>query len=332
MYLVEAQTYIDSYIDISLADSFFEETEKDTETIEHNDSVLKKATEAIKKAVQALIKMVKDTLEKIQVFVKDRWLTADERRRFKEFKEMVKSDPELAKQKVTIMDFREYEKLYDEAIKKLEEEAKKEEPSDEVGEEIVSNLAKKIADLTNKGKDVATRAAMAVTLRTALDIADRNALCAKAIKLALDEELISLQNVEKELGKRESNKFKRKIDWYAKDGWLHRFKVKTLQKKELTLAACLRDQKNKLLAFAKTDENGNITGVNAKTVARGMYKNSDITTKALGGKVATAKLAGKLASSSMRATKKAATTVIDGVQLAKFLELDKLKESIDNKK
>ena len=54
-YLTEAQMHIDAFIDVSLADSFFEETDEIRAINESNESHKTGALEALKKAFSALM-------------------------------------------------------------------------------------------------------------------------------------------------------------------------------------------------------------------------------------------------------------------------------------
>jgi hypothetical protein len=261
---------------------------------------------SIKKAIESLIGMVKGMIENIKNFFKEKFMSADERQRYKEFKQMVKSDPELAKQKVTITDFREYEKAYDEAIKELEKEAAKDQTAemlDDAAEKITKELSDKINDLASKGKDTATRASLAVTLDTAIQIADRNTACAKAINFALESELIKLDAVEKQLGEKEAQKFKKKINRLANAGFVHRHIVKLLHRKEMTLEAILKNQAKTLLSYTNVKdgklEKGKLP-IDTTSVMNGAIKNPKLTSKALGGADNTAELAKNIAVNSVK--------------------------------
>lgn len=306
-FLLEARSYVESFIDVSLADFMFEETEEMKEKNEHNEKAKIGALDALKKAFSKLIEMVKNTIERITNFFKERMLSKEEKERFKEFKEMVKKNPELAKQKITIADFRAYEKAYDEALKELENEAKKENPSDEIGKQIVEKLSEELKNITEKGKGIATKAAISTTLDTAIQIADRNTQCAKAINAALKAELISLESVEKELGEKEVAKFEKKIERLSKAGFLHRWKVKIFHHKEMTLEAVLKSQFKKFLSFTNVGENGKVKPgesiIDTGSILKGVSKNPKLVSDALGGPKEAANFAKDMAMKSIQVKK-----------------------------
>lgn len=299
-YIMEAQHYIDNFIEISLADSFFEDTNDAKSAIEHNESMIKGALNALKKAVKALIQKVKDAIESLADFFKTMSLPKDERERYKEFKAEIKSNPQLANIKITIDDFREYEKIYDEVLKTIDDEIKKEESKKEPSffENLISNMSKKLKEISKTGGEYASRAAAAVTLNTAVDIADKNVLCARAINAALKHELVSLEEVEKVLGKKEVAKYQKKIQKYANNGFLHRMKVKILYRKKATLESVLKKQRKQILSYTNIDpdtlEIKNGKSVASKlSLAKGVVKNPKLTTTIMGGPKATLKTVGK---------------------------------------
>lgn len=312
---VEAQSYIDSFIDVSVADAFFEAEGEDI--AEHNKKAESGAMAALKRGFNSLIETVKKLIERFKKFINDHWLNAEERKRYEEFKQMVKSDPELAKQKVTIADFREYEKLYEEAKRKLEAEANKEEPSDEIAQKIINETEEKIKGLARKVGDVAKRGAIAIGLRTAIDIADRNSSAAKAMVAAMDAEIVDLQGLSNELGEKNVNKAQKKIRKYANAGWFHRWYVEHIKKKELTLRAVFKDQTKQLLSFVdikKKEDNGEASGAPAKkvkdtigsvkvsrsSISRGIHNNMDVAASAFGSKKKARDVAKTMAHSSFK--------------------------------
>lgn len=303
-YLMEAQEYIDSFVDISVADSFFEETDEAKETNENNEKAKVGAVGSLKKAFQAMINAIKGLIEKISDFFQTRALTKEERERYAEFKRMIKEDPEFAKQKVTIADWREYEKAYEEALKQLEEEAKKPDPKNEVIDIVIKKLTEELAAIGKEGTDAAGRAAMSVTLSTAVDIADQNVTCAKAINYALRNELISLEQIEATLGKEEAAKFDKKIQAAAKNGWLHRARVRIFKHKERTFEAIIKKQFNNLLSFTNIKDGKIQDGkkiVDSDSMTRGILKNRQLVVDTVGGKDKANQLAKDMATTAAKA-------------------------------
>lgn len=290
-YIMEAQCYIDKFIGISIADSFFENTDEAKEANEHNKQMGTGAIGALKKAVKALIQKVKDAIRSLTDFFKTMAMPKDERERYKKFKAEIKASPELGKMKITIEDFREYEKVYDEALKMIDEQMKNDNAKDpSVLDKIIADMSEKLKKLADSGKDIASRAAATVTLNTALDIADRNVLCARGINSALQTELVSLEEVEKVLGEKEVAKYQKKLQKYANNGFLHRMKVKILYRKKATLEAVLKKQRNQILSYTNIDPNTlkikkGKPIVSKGSIYKGTLKNPKDTVKILGGPV-----------------------------------------------
>ena len=299
---MEAQSYIDSFYDIPLSDMIFEETEEVKEKIEHNEKAKNGALSSIGKMIDALINMVKELMNKITNFIREGFLSKDERAKYKNFKEMVKSNPDLASKKVTIEDWRAYEKAYDDALKKLEEEANKPNPSLDIANGIVEALSKTIESYASEGTDIAARVAIQTTLDTAIDIADKNVTCAKAINFALQNELIKLDNIKEQIGEKEVAKFEKKIDRLSRAGAIHRIRVKLFNRKEATLQGILKKQFNRLLSYTNI-KNGKLEDgkpiADKKSLLKGMSKNPKFTTQALGGAENAAKLAQQIATDTI---------------------------------
>lgn len=295
LYLMEAQTYIDSFEEVSLSDYFFE-----AETADVNKAAKTGAINALKKAISKLIQAVKDMMTRLVDFFKSQFMSKDEKARYKEFKKMIKEDPELSKMVVTIVDFREYEKLYDEALKALEAESKKPSPSQEIAKKIMDVLDDKISKLKGDVEGAANRAMLSVTLSTAVDICDKNTDAAKVLNFALKNELISLQDVEKELGSAEAARFEKKIEKLSKKGWLHQMRIKVFHRKQSTLTGVLKHQMNNLMSFTNI-KNGKVRKgrdvVDTRSILRGVSKNPKLVIDTAGSPAE----AGKFAKSAIKA-------------------------------
>ena len=284
-YLTEALNYCDQYVEVSLADMMFE-AEGNKDVNEHNEKVTKGAFGALKNAVKSLIDMIKKAINGIKDFIATRGMSKEEKEKFDEFKKLVASDPELADTKVTLADFKAYEEAYDAAIKELEAEAKKPNPSEEVANKIIEKLGKTLDSVKQEGSDMAKRAAVATTLQTAVDIADRNVMAAKAIKLMLDSELVTMEDIDSVLGEGESAKQIKKIEKYAKGGIFHRLKIKLLYRKSATLKAVLKKQMNTILSYTNI-KNGKVKDgksvIDAGSIAKGAIKHPKLTSQVVGG-------------------------------------------------
>lgn len=303
-YLTEAEECMKSIIPISLADSFFEETDEAKDANEKNEKAKTGAIAAIKKAIHSLIQSIKDMITKFADFFRTMALTPEEREQYKAFKKMVKEDPDFAKKTITIADWRAYNKAYEEALKELEEAAKKPSFGNEAVDAIIENLQSKISELADTSKGAAGRAALSVTLSTAVDIADQNVTMAKAINFALKNELISLEDIEKSLGAEEAAKFSNKIEKAAKNSIFHRARVKIFKHRDKTFKAIIKRQFNDLLSFTNIKDGKVKDGksiVDKGSIARGVIKNRKMVVDAVGGKENATEISKNLAATAAKA-------------------------------
>lgn len=299
MYLLEAESYMESFIDIPMVDYLFEDAQSISNIDHENDKVSKGVVSSLKKAFQTLIRVVKDIIKKFTNFIKEVVMSSDEKARYKKFKAAIANDPEFAKTEVYVEDFRLYEKIYDKALKDLESEAKKETPDIAKCEKIISDMDKevdtmkeKVEVVQHKGvekvKSMAARAAYATALDTALEIANRNTLCAKGINIALENELVALNEAEKSLGDKAIHRFQKKVKKYSNAGFFHRFKVRILQRKSTTLSGVIKDQFKKIASYTNYDTK---TGkfkkgkqpISNTSITKGMIKHPGLTRRYLGG-------------------------------------------------
>ena len=303
--LKEAQSYIDMMEDLPLYDTFFKEGEDDKEEVASEG-----AFAAIKKAFEKLIQLVKDMLHSIKDFFASMFLSKEEKEKYKEFKRRVKTDPNLKGQKVFMEDWKEYEKIYNEALKKLEEESKKSTFNAEIANDVLEWTSDKLKALGDKYGEVAKRAAYSVALDTAIDMADACQLAAQGMEGALNLELVSLEKVEKELGEKKAKKFKKDLESAAKNGLFHRIKVALFKRKTATLSGIAKKQAKRLLAFTNLEVDDKKLKVkdgkkiiDTKSIQKGVISNGDVTVDALGGVKNTAATAAGLAQTAIEAEK-----------------------------
>lgn len=250
-YLLEAQGYIEQFVDVPFSDMFFEDTDVNAEAKGG-------AINAIKNAIKTLIKKIKEAIVDIKEWIHSKFMSREEKEKWKKMKAAINSDPELANSKIPIPEWEPYEKMYNDMIKTISDEQDKEEPDMQKINKKMAFFDKAIRDLGGKGKDAASRAVSVMTLKTAVDIADRNALCAKAINMMLNSELGVLEEIEKNIGQKQMQKYENKIRKYANNGFLHRMKVKLLYRQKATFKAVMNKQKKAILSYTNIDDNGKL--------------------------------------------------------------------------
>ena len=251
-------------------------TESDDESGSENS---KGAIGALKSAIDNLIKLVKSLIQKIKNFIEELFMDDERKENYQAFKRFFNENPELGKTKVTVQDFKEFEKAYDEAIKELDSASRKEGFVESTAKMILNNLENKIKILSDKGKDAGKRGLVSVSLSTLLEICNRNKTSAQALNTLLKNELVSLEGVEKELGKDRADQFKKSVDKLSHQGLFHRFKVQILQRKEMTLMGVLKDQFSELSKFVDIKDGKPTT--NGKQIAKATLGPGNKTNKSL---------------------------------------------------
>lgn len=279
--LALVNTYLESYVDRSLADSFFEADEEAEASNNRVVTTLQKVFAKLKEIVESIAKALKN-------FFDYAFMSKEEKERYNELKRKIKEDKELANTHVTVEDFRVYEKIYDEALKEAAEAAKKDNFDEDKARSIEQNMdaalkkakensakfLKKSAEQAAKG---AKRAAMSLTLTGAVDLADNCELAARAMKTALDNEIVTLESFEKELGNRRMKRVKKDIDSAAKNSIFHRLKVRILKRKCNDMSDLAKKEKKRLLSFTNLTDDGKMKAgaklpVSPDSVNKGMLK------------------------------------------------------------
>ena len=171
-----------------------------------NEEVSQKSSNVLSRMIQGVINMIKSLIESITNFFEELTLDGDEKDAFQNFKEQMKNDPKLKNVKVTVKDFRQINKEYDALLKKGEEELRKAKADENHG---LSGIIKEFEEATKKKIEPAS---LIVTSELALKIAESDQNSARALKVALNHDKAFMEQLEKNFGKREANKFKKRID------------------------------------------------------------------------------------------------------------------------
>ena len=126
MYLREAYMYIAEMKETALSDIFFENmigAENDPQ-----EKASSGALNSLKKAFQKLIDFIKNMIEKISNNIRNLFASKSEKEDYQKAKKNIQENPEIANMTVETIDFSRYEKIYDDGIKELDDEMKKDEP------------------------------------------------------------------------------------------------------------------------------------------------------------------------------------------------------------
>lgn len=171
-----------------------------------NEEVSQKSSNVLSRMIQGVINMIKSIIESITNFFEELTLDGDEKDAFQNFREQMKKDPKLKNVKVTVQDFRKINEEYDKLLKKGETELRKAKADENHG---LSGIIKEFEEAAKKKIEPAS---LIVTSELALKIAESDQNSARALKVALNHDKAFMEQLEKNFGKREANKFKKRID------------------------------------------------------------------------------------------------------------------------
>lgn len=276
-YIKEAEAYIDSFIEID--ESVSESSHEYQIIMEANEKTSKGLIGSIGNVIKSLIDAVKKMISNFVNFFKRDYMSEAEKKEYAEMKKFIKEHPDFGKLPAVTPDFAPYEDVYKSAMDKLDKELSKEDPNANIGDLVHAALDEKVKGMKTKTKVAAAKVASSAikkadksfdaaldftsdilktekglftrtTLDGMLEAANHNALTAKAIKEAMDAELIDLEAMQKEQGKFYAKRFKTKIDRYSDPDIfrkgrlaLRRARIKILGHKEKTFRSILNDQK-----------------------------------------------------------------------------------------
>lgn len=204
-YLYEASQLANDYKEVDLYHEIFEGSAMDAINAQ-NEQIVGKSESLLTKAAN----MIKAIIRKAQEIISNvmSWFKADdsEKDQFRKFREECKNNPEFANKKITLTNWREIDAKYSTAIKKAEAEYKTCKDEENAAKpKILSSLTKYLGNITKAG-------VLSVTVEGALKMAEESQTAAFAIKGALDKDLGVIDQLEQSIGKKETKKFKRKIN------------------------------------------------------------------------------------------------------------------------
>lgn len=218
--LTETESLLKDYEDFTLDQLMTEsDSEEAREKIKDNVKSQSKITEKLKAGVRALKNMIKAIIEKVNDMFSRLFMSMEEKEQFKKWEENIKSNPELANKKVTVKDFRKLNKAYDDAIKAANDaRARNADPSEM--EKILSVLKKTLLGV-----------GVGVSVSAALKMAQDNKNIAKLINGQLEQQDGLCDNIEKLIGKSNTNDFKKGIEKASRDTAWVRFTSKLIGNK-----------------------------------------------------------------------------------------------------
>lgn len=231
--LNEAMESINQYIPKSAAELFFEANESDiasNQNAKKSENILIRAIKAVKNMISTLIKKISD-------FIQTKFMSKEEKERFRRFKELAAQDPNLKNKKISVKDFKKINKQYQKTLNDIDKSiAEVDRQTDEQAAETV----RQIQELANNVVQGIKQGATAVfSVDTALRLAENNRTVAQWIQKKLQEENGAIENLERQIGKERTKDFQKKINSSTKKVSLHRIKVWFLGQYHGTMSGAL---------------------------------------------------------------------------------------------
>ena len=247
-FLSEAFECLGQMQPISLSDMIFEKSNDIKEISKRNDSLIKKSINAIKKAINAIIDALKKVVNKLGEGV-TKLFSGKKKDEYKKACETIRKNPELGKQMVEVETFEPYEKIYDKAIKELDEEMKKEDPDPQKIPKIMEAVQAELNGLKDDAGSVGKRVAVVTSLKALTEMANKNATAARLLNMSIRREVINLEGAREILGDKAVARYEKKIRKYARNTVFHRAKAKLRNYEQQTLLDVINHQRDTLLHF-----------------------------------------------------------------------------------
>ena len=240
-YLLEADHFYRELVEIHPYDVLFE-SEQGKEAEAHNNQVIKKTKGSLRKAVDALIAFIKNIGKAVSNFVREVFMSGEEHRRYEAYKKALKEHPELGNVKVTVKDFRDYEKFYDGLIDQIDQKIRLVEGGTR------TDLEKFVKEINTKLMTNGTVTAKVVTLNALLNMCANSKDYAERLQQILNKNEAACESIRKTLGEEKGNEYLKTVDMYAESSSisLHRLKANVHRKKASTMKECFIDSLNEL--------------------------------------------------------------------------------------
>lgn len=212
-YLHEVDVLMESYIELPLYQDIFEAADPEVATATaKNAEIEEKSMNLLQKA----LKFIRDIFDKIKEMIKTifTWvgMSKDEKTAYAQFVEECKRNPEFAGMKVSIHDYRAINEEYNKTLKQYENEYSKiRGEEEEARPTLLKSVQEGLDKLKKKVATIAAAEASAFTVEAVLNYAKACRENAAQVDFMLEFDIGLLDELEKQLGKKEIKKFKRKV-------------------------------------------------------------------------------------------------------------------------
>lgn len=231
--LYKLELLMEDYVELSDYQVLFEADNPDVSAqMQKNASIQKESGGLLHKIANGILSLIKNIIDSITNFFKELFMGNNEQILYNQFREACAKDPSLKNKKVTVNDYKNAIRAYDEKIAEIDRELQKAADQPTASQELIDSCMGMIKN------GVAATGAI-VTSEVAVNMAYNNINIAKALQKALNDENSVMMALQKNLGEKEAKRFKKDIESLTKIFSFHKIKVQIMQKKYDTLQQCI---------------------------------------------------------------------------------------------
>lgn len=186
--------------------------------------------------LQNILKSIYDTISKILRSIQDKlsyaFLSEEKKKQFDEFSEWVAKNPEVKGKQLRVKDWKRIINEYDTIERKIVSMMK----DDKVDAKGMSLQA---YDLLENMDSMVKGAVSVITVDGAMFFAKKSPEMARQVQNHLQKNQSLIQNIQDELGNKETIKFQKKLDRLTKETTYHKIMTKFFNKKQQTMSDIL---------------------------------------------------------------------------------------------
>lgn len=235
---------MDDFTEIDPASIFIYEAglEKSDPIFDKNQGILMNAT----RLLMYLIKKVKSLIDKFFSSMKNCidyiFLKKEDKERYDQYVAYIKSHPNMKDKKITVKDWKAIERHYDAALRRAEVLSKKVAERQITEEEAKKEEKSIMDDLTS----LTGKCSAIVTVETALRMAKACPESARQVAEYMTKDQNLMNALEKELGKKEMNKFQNKVQKMTKETYFSKLRSLIMAKKQKDIFDVVDDIMNEI--------------------------------------------------------------------------------------
>lgn len=194
-------------IHLSAVELFFEDAQKREVT---NQVVQKQSSNHIQNAINKVKNAIANIIGYISDFINRIFMSKEDVSKFNVWKQKMEKNPEFRNKRLTISNWKAINKVYSDQSNKIDQSLKQIETMRD--DEVDGFVNKVIADAKSAISKAKSSANVIVTTDFALKAAESNKGVATLLKKALKNDESILEDIERNIGKKEAKKFQRDIN------------------------------------------------------------------------------------------------------------------------